>query len=619
MNRLPSEQRLWKWTWVISPNDVREVLPPSLQDTGCPDIDNEEWVSLRLAIYLLAQDIYDLEIVVDGNRVTLGGCVTSVAARSALVALISSHGLEVTDRLRIEPVFSSASGAGDGVSRRPVDENHEFAAPLELHPTIAAESDPEPEERFRFVVDLRDILDPSTDGSVTLRGLPAGWSTIDVGVEIVAPGLSFDEGKDVGAIKVHRDGRSEAAEFLALVDPDVATISVLALFKHGGRHAGSARKEFQLRMRPALRAQSGRVAGNAPAPAAPRVSIDPGAVAPALTVAIINAGDDLFVWRYTAPPGMGEDRRTETIKITGGEEFAAKLLMRCPAARPGKHVDDLRGIGGRVWDATPQSFRNLFEGMRSAMGPDFPIQFVTNETFIPWELMHPAAGQVEGADHLFMTHPVARWFVDLEGGMSNHLPGGLLTTFTPVYSDLSTLPFAQDEGDWLVRTLGAVRGIPTYDGFTGYWGSAMPAEKVSTIHFAGHGSTGKGSDSHGAGLRMSDDWVSDDAVHDGVILGKRDGSHVVLNACSIGAGDVELGVVAGFPARLARRGFKAITAPAWAIRDGHASAVVRQYLEFLSQGRTLGVAMRDARAMHRNASSTPFAYICHGDVMAKIG
>lgn len=117
---------------------------------------------------------------------------------------------------------------------------------------------------------------------------------------------------------------------------------------------------------------------------------------------------------------------------------------------------------------------------------------------------------------------------------------------------------------------------------------------------------------------MTDGWVSSKEVHSGVRLGMRDGTFVVLNACSAGTADETLGVVGGWPTRLATRGFGGVLAPIWAVQDEHASSVVLHQLDGLTKGRPLGEAMRDARVCYRNASATPYAYLCHGDVMARM-
>lgn len=154
------------------------------------------------------------------------------------------------------------------------------------------------------------------------------------------------------------------------------------------------------------------------------------------------------------------------------------------------------------------------------------------------------------------------------------------------------------------------------ESFNGYLGPNMPSKPTAIVHFAGHGRAKNGSAA--SALLMTDDWVTSDEIHGGVKLGERDGSYVILNACAVGAEESQLGVVDGFPSSLASRGFRAILAPIWAVLDSQASQIVCDQAKFLMEGKSLGESVRDARARYYNASSTPYAYLCHGDVMAKI-
>jgi hypothetical protein len=112
--------------------------------------------------------------------------------------------------------------------------------------------------------------------------------------------------------------------------------------------------------------------------------------------------------------------------------------------------------------------------------------------------------------------------------------------------------------------------------------------------------------------------VSCNEVHSGVKLGKLYGTFVVLNACKTGVVQYQLGLASGWAASLTGRGFGGVLAPIWAVQDECASMVVRDYLNDFMGGTPLGRAMLVARAARRQDSSTPYAYVAHGDVMASM-
>jgi CHAT domain len=292
------------------------------------------------------------------------------------------------------------------------------------------------------------------------------------------------------------------------------------------------------------------------------------------------------------------------------------LLRECPGFAAGQHAGKLRGIGEEIWKISPPSFKLLYRDLHREFGPSFPIQIITDEPHIAWEMMHPDddAG-VSGPDHLFMTHPIARWLVHLQGRISPKFTAGSIASFVPNYKDEESLAMALEEGQWLAENLGAVAQEATYNGFTDFWGSAMPSDPVAVLHFAGHGDT----DAAGiAKIKLIDGWVSCNDVHGGVRLGREHGTFVVLNACKVGAAEYRLGLSSGWAASLTGQGFRGVLAPLWAVQDKCASVVVRDYLSKFMQGVPLGLAMQQARAASRDMSATPYAYVVHGDVMARI-
>ena len=612
------------WIWVWRKGGVMvgtTYVAFGLSDEGGPPVEEEPWSGIRSSVYKLAREIFELDVRLVGQALTLSGSVTSEKVKARIEAIFRA----VSDRLRNEvKVTAPFENASLATERRPPVP----AESLSRYPSIRPDGDARPNGVFRFEVDLASEPDGATEGgAVELRDMPAGWNEVRVDVEAFCDAIIFEKPSDKsGVITVLPDGSSRPAAFKGLIRPDAKVgdaHKMTVVFEQSGRFAGAAVRRILI----VAGSEADSQGREAALPAVERgVQLVRDVQRPLLSVKIIEGSTKGVLQWSLGTPRQGPPFKTldwsGEVDLQGDTSgFARGLLERCPNLKPGRtHVSVLRGIGERIWKATPSCFKDLYAELRDRHGEHFPIQIVTNDPHVPWEMMFPdgEAGFAE-PDHLFMTHPVARWFASNEGGMRSGFGRGRIFTFVPEYSDGSGLPAAVEEGQRLVSEHGAEKGEATRDGFTGFLAKSHPGVRVSVVHFAGHANPpGEGVGTGEEGLRMQDGWVSDMELHGGVTLGMEDGSFVVLNACSAGVANQTLGVVGGWPASLASRGFGGVLAPIWAIQDGVASSVVLDQVSGLMKGMTLGETMLDARKCYRQASATPFAYLCHGDVMARM-
>ena len=190
------------------------------------------------------------------------------------------------------------------------------------------------------------------------------------------------------------------------------------------------------------------------APAAP-VRVMPDAAGPSVTVMIFCNGDASQRWSWqTVVPG-GTARGTGTISLDSSHRmFAESLLRACPDMKPESFRRTMRGVGEQLWRAAPSEFRDAYVTWRGLLGSNFPIQFVTEDPHIPWEMMRPDVNGL-GADHLFFNHPTSRWPLSRAPLMRNSIPQGDVLSFVPDYNGPKALPSAKIEGAWVVSALGA--------------------------------------------------------------------------------------------------------------------------------------------------------------------
>lgn len=472
------------------------------------------------------------------------------------------------------------------------------------YPKIEAAGAVTPGREVQVEVDLkvaaqRDAL------PISLGTFPADWQEIVVRVQLFAPWAAAMKDDDP-TITLSADGTSRPARFRLTVSdhhPAGGPAPVYASFLHGTRVCGYLSVD--------LAEDSGEHAEGA---VEPLVAVAPEVSGPGVSVTIACAGAGPQTWMWTAQVPGGIEQGSEQINLEGGDQaFAEALLRTCPDLEPPAFRRAMAGLGERLWEAAPAQFRVAYARWREKLGSNFPIQFVTDDPHVPWEMMKPS---LAGVDHLFFDHPIARWPLKRAGLRRYHLPGGALLSFVPKYDSGRALPSAEAEGRWICANLGATEMPATRAAFLDVLDGKHPSP-VGILHFAGHGAIDTGVAD--GGIDMEDRLVGVGEVNQSsVVLGKQDGTLLVLNACETSAGAKLLGMNTGWGSTVAAREFGGLIAPLWEVQDDVALTMVQSALPPLMRGElTLGASLAAARRAGGDASVSAFAYLAHGDVMAR--
>ena len=486
-------------------------------------------------------------------------------------------------------------------------------------PELAVEGEVAASTEFTLVVDLvvqrRDAVQ-----AIAIGRFPADWPMIEVNVQISSPLLSrIDD--EPAMVVVRPGGASEPARIRCVAAAGVepgGTVPLKVYFLHGTRICGDA--EWTLHAagerpaQPAPAEEAGEVAQDGPSSTDFAITITPDAPGPTLTIIINADADGVQRWNWIAITPGGTRNGSERIDL--GEEtakFAAGLLAAAPAMSKQEFRRRMKGVGTRIWNVAPRSFRDALPTLRSSVGPSFPVQFLSDDPFVPWELMTPD----DGSDHLHLEHPVARWPLGGRGTLHKSLPNGMIMSFVPEYDRNRTLPSAREEAQWLRDELGAQVEAPTRESFLRTMDGAN-GRGIGVVHFAGHGRADMGIGD--AAIELQDGWVtSDDVNQSGVRLGEYAHCLVVLNACQLASEQVSLGLNGGWCAALAARDFGGLVAPLWAVQDRTAFEIVKVALAgLITQNETLGQTMLMARRSQAESSVAALAYLAHGDVMARV-
>jgi CHAT domain/Ternary complex associated domain 7 len=498
------------------------------------------------------------------------------------------------------------------------------------HPSLDVIGNVTPAAEIRIRIDLTRLAGPLTAGPpIPLADLPDDWSEMPITARVESSHLSFPDGNE-GVVLVRRGQASLAftlrAEVAAELPPG-GEIEIRASFRLRNRFCGEARRLVPV---------AGQLRAPSPPIPTPSLAIQRDAEGPVLTVNIYRERTmppDTLFWTIDVDEAY---RPLVKIKSAGGVTLAGSadagrfvqgLFRAAAGCPPGLHVARLQGIGEQLWDMTPDCFRKIYWIVRDAAGDDFPIQFVVDDPWIPWELMRPKRDGVDGLKLLAETHPVGRGFQEYPDQMRPRLPaGGRIVTIAPAYKmrpQLQPLPAALEESlglqeTFAARPLDALAGqllMVLADTDIGGGASAQP---VSILHFAGHGGFDP-AQANNSILALDDgDVTVYDVRRQETRLGEKYGTFVILNACEVGATGGVLGTIGGWAEAFAYRRFGGVVAPLWAVDDGHARMAMEMFLGLvLKEKETVGRALMKVRREFGQWAPTYSSYIYYGDVNAR--
>lgn len=513
---------------------------------------------------------------------------------------------KAADRGQSRSGFTRGSAPDEPLAEDPVE--------VTRHPVIELEGDLRPKEWVGLTVDLSKDAHPGLE-PVSLGKFPVGWARIEIAVQLIAPWASETVAETAFAV-IMADGSSDPARFRCLVSSEYlegSPAQVHAVFLHGTRICGHIVRDLAAVPAEVKPEHARPASGTRPCSSA-GFRVMPDVIGPEVSLSILRSGDRAqnWVWRAFVPGGVVEG--TGGVDL-GGEhrEFADGLLETCPSLPTARFQRTLDGIGERLWDVAPSEFRTAYLDWRVRIGTSFAIQFVTDDPYVPWEMMKP---RLAGARHLFLEHPVARWPLSRAGRRRARFEGGDILSFVPRYAVHKALKFAIEEGKWICTKLGGHAMSADTGTFLDVLDGKHPCP-VGMLHFAGHGREHSGVCN--GGIEMENGFVTVAEVHqDRVVLGQREGTLMVLNACETSAGARLLGMNTGWGAAIADREFGGLIAPLWEVQDEAALSMMQTALPCLLDGtQTLGEAMTRARLANSEGSVAAYAYLAHGDVMAR--
>jgi pimeloyl-ACP methyl ester carboxylesterase len=519
----------------------------------------------------------------------------------------------------------------------PADEGQAITRYPSVEPIVPARAG----QALPLTVDLSlvEVGAMTESAGVTLSGLAPEWQELPIKVRLLCSEMTFRPGADTGVVLVRRNEASIAATLTGTVNPSASgELTVVATFEYNGRFCGAARRRIPVEssgsggVDPSSSRSSSTPSGAAPVSARGAdegkgtFALEANAQKPHLTVQIHRLDKSnprrLYWMLHVSVPCKGLPARLSGDLDLGSDPsaFFQSVAATARELRSGDHYPWFLGLGKLLYQRTPNAFRETFRALRQEYGPGFPIQFITDDPHIPWELMAPV--DVPGAELLCMEHPVARWLLDYQTSMTARLThADQLITIAPDYQfhpHLAPLPQAQEESRQLSKRFRAVRVAGRRQPVMNLLGGGY-APTVGLVHFAGHGKYSPNNEVSPSCVYLEDGELRTLEVRNSmVMLGQKSRPLVIFNACEVGTATEMLGGIGGWAETFVSESFAGFIAPLWPVQDAHARNAVEQLVADLREKHlSVGEALRRLRQSEARTSPTYLSYVYVGDVMAR--
>jgi hypothetical protein len=408
--------------------------------------------------------------------------------------------------------------------------------------------------------------------------------------------------------------------------------TITAEYSIGGERLGDAIRSIRV-----LKAKDQRTR-----PAADRVEIGVNVIAPAgtekadLTVTVRRSDRLGFIdWTFDSPHTDVVTPNPEPYpkELPDPEGFLRNAILQIDGAEgQGGVFNDVLALANRVAQSIPDAVWQAIRAVATKRGEPPTILLVSEEPRIPWELAKVDPPLIAGTDmppFLAAQARIGRWVqatavVDGRTRPSPNPPRRKDVSSVGVVSGnyskttWADLAHARKEAAALVKVYGAQKiGATNRDMFELLRG--VPAADL--LHFAVHGRYNPQNPGQESGIILTDGK----SLHANEIAARDLASApvVFLNACQVGAGQLELGAYSGVAAAFVEAGASAVVAPLWKIDDGIAMDIALAFYRSAARGEALSEVLRAARKpfvdSYDTKSATWMAYQLFGHPSFVVG
>jgi TPR repeat protein len=525
----------------------------------------------------------------------------------------------------------------------------------ERYPNIEAPDIVHPSQEFAVLVSLTgEQLSPETrivsgqqeNGKLVIP-MPPGMNSIDLEVNLTAPGMEFIGGSNIGQIELTKGQDSTVAQFhlrTSAANPSDKPARLMATFWYN--HAFLARVERDIRVAPdvfggapaavpeALPAATGelRPARRALSPAEKSAgfTLEPQMAAPDLTIIESHSDDTLhltFVTRYASPveavlPKAAEMRAYIGTKLAELARHGRGVTIEGEAPSAQQAEDLARGFGADLYDRfTPPEFKQLYWQLRDAGIELRSVQVLSDDPMLPWELMRAArTGGQDRQEFLGLTARVARWQLGTTGlpRPPQALQVRKLVVIAPHYAGSMALDAAQQEAD----------SLRTHEGFENVKGDYNDVRALASnlpdgiVHFAGHGAVRDEDGGPQFAILLEDSELAPATWKALATASRTTHPFYFFNACEVGQARQAVGALDGWAPALLDTGASGYLGALWPVSDQVAGVFAANFYKILLENASAPVAevvrQTRQRTFDDTHDPTALAYVLYADPFLEV-
>ena len=244
---------------------------------------------------------------------------------------------------------------------------------------------------------------------------------------------------------------------------------------------------------------------------------------------------------------------------------------------PNQRLAALTGAGKELFRAAPPNFQNVFWAIMAEQRPLKTISIVSEEPYLPWELMVPVVEATGKARQpLGVEFAVARWTTADSVSAPQEIP--LLDSYAiaPTYAD--PLLHARPEAAFVLQEFapGKLIDPATFDNIEDH----LKQRIAGLIHIACHGL--EDDDGRAQRILLDNDAPLATFEVEGAAFAedfRKARPFVFLNACKVGRLAPALVGVGGFSSTFIQLGASGVIAPIWSVKDTVAKEVAEAFYQ----------------------------------------
>ena len=528
----------------------------------------------------------------------------------------------------------------------------ENASVEERYPNIEAPDVVHPAQEFAVLVSLTgEQISPETrivsgrqnEGKLEIP-IPAGMTSIELEVNLTAPGMEFVDGSNMATIELDKGQDSTVAQFHLRVRAGTPAGQPKLMATFWYNHGFVARVERSVEIAaggsPDAATKPAALMKTAPAPVtmaakpsepsgrAPGIQLDVEQAAPDLTIVESRSGDALhvtFISRYSSPvedtlPKEAEMRAYLHAKYAAMAQHGRGTQVEPSTTSVQASEDFARGFGNELWDRfAPAGLKKLYWQLHDAGVQVRTIQVLSDDPVLPWELMRPAreGGGTRGNDRqdfLALTTRVARWQMG-ESAMARPpqmLEVKRMVVVAPRYTGAMALSGAQAEAAALHSAAGFEEVRGDYKDFR-----ALAANLPDGIvHFAGHGMVKEADGGAQFAILLEDGEVVPATWKE---LSSASTTHpfYFFNACEVGQAQQAVSALDGWGPALLESGASGYLGALWPVSDKAAGTFAGNFYKWMAATPGLPVAelvrLTRQQTYEETHDLTALSYVLYAD------